>query len=149
MLKNVAIPVHHDVAFPYGAALITKPEPVYSFEQGKRGEQQMDKDTGLPIYEATVVDNDEEVRGAAKTMKVKILSAVQPVPPNGVAGLPAGMYVAPVEFEGLTAKPYVQEYMEGRHRVAWSLSARGLHAPSPGSNGTAAKSGSKEPATTA
>ncbi len=95
------------------------------------------------------MDNDEEVRGAAKTMKVKILSATQPVAPPSVPGLPMGFYVAPVEFEGLMAKPYVQEYMEGRHRVAWSLTARSLHAPVPGSNGTAAKSGSKEPATTA
>ncbi len=147
MLKNVAIPVHHDTAFPFGAALITKPEPVYSFEQGKRGEQQVDKDTGMPVYEVTVVDNDEEVRGAAKTMKVKIFSAVQPIAPPSIPGMPAGYYFAPVEFDGLTAKPYVQEYMEGRHRVAWSLTARGLRAPSAGSNGTA-KSG-KEAVTTA
>ena len=50
MLKNVAVPVHTDVAFSYGASAVTDITPVFSFEKGKRGEQQVDEATGLPVY---------------------------------------------------------------------------------------------------
>ena len=103
------------------------------------------------MYEVTILDNDPELKGPAKAVKVKILSARQPQLPPSLPGLPTGMIVAPIEFEGLTAKPYPQEFMEGRWRVAWSFAARDVHAPSnraASSNGSAVK-GKDTPVTTA
>ncbi len=50
---------------------------------------------------------------------------MQPVPPEAVGGLP----FRPVEFEGLTVTPYVDDK---RNRVAYSLRARAMHAPGKG-----------------
>jgi len=151
MLKNVPIPVHPDLAFPYGASAVTEITPVYGFGEGGRGEQQVDEATGLPVYEVTVLDNDPDIKGPAKAVKVKILSALQPIMPPELPNLPIKLH--PLEFEGLTAKPYMQEFMKGKFRIAWSLSARGVRAPSApaaaaSSNGSLAK-GKETPVTTA
>jgi hypothetical protein len=148
MLRNTPIPVHNELAFPYGAAVVTEVTPVYSFGEGGRGEQQVDEPTGLPVYEVTVLDNDPELKGPAKAVKVKILSAVQPVLPPELPGLPISL--RPVEFEGLTVKPYMQEFMKGRFRIAWTLTARGMRAPTApaASNGSTGRSGKESAVTT-
>jgi hypothetical protein len=58
---------------------------------------------------------------------VKIAARVQPVPPEAAQGVP----FRPVEFDGLTVTPYVNE-SGGRPRVAYSLRASGLRAPATG-----------------
>jgi hypothetical protein len=58
---------------------------------------------------------------------VKIAARHQPIPPEAVAGVP----FRPVEFEGLTVAPYVNE-SGGRPRVAYSLRATGMRAPQTG-----------------
>jgi hypothetical protein len=50
---------------------------------------------------------------------------VQPVPPDGLEGLP----VRPVVLEGVTVTPYLKEVGNGRTRIAYSLRASGMHAP--------------------
>ncbi|WP_224392302.1 hypothetical protein [Pseudonocardia sp. ICBG1293] len=60
----------------------------------------------------------------SKTVTVKIAAPHQPVPPEAAAGLP----FRPVEFDGLTVTPYVQE-SGGRPRVAYSFRAAGMRAP--------------------
>ena len=57
-------------------------------------------------------------------MTVKFVAEHQPVPPEA----PAGMPFRPVEFDGLTVTPYVDDK---RGRVAYSFRATGMHAPSP------------------
>ncbi len=108
---------------------------MFEFAEGKRGEQKSDPDTGLLVWEVTVLDNDPDAKGASKAVKVKILAPFQPVPPPELVGLPAGMSLRPVEFEHLTVKPYCTEVMKGRFKVAYSLTARGMAAPA-GSAGT-------------
>lgn len=76
------------------------------------------------MWAVPVIDGDESVRGAAKSVKVTLLAKVQPVPPEALPGLP----FRPVEFDGLTVTPYVAEG-NGRPRVAYSLRASGMRAP--------------------
>ncbi len=93
--------------------------------------QQTDKHTGLPLWVVEVIDADLEAR--QRTVKIKIASQYQPVLPDAPAGSP----FTPVEFEGLTATPWVDTSKchakdTGRcgARLAYSLKATGVRAPS-------------------
>ncbi|WP_226361521.1 plasmid replication, integration and excision activator [Pseudonocardia sp. ICBG1142] len=114
--------------FPLGAFIVSEVEAVRDFEKSAPGRpvQQMDKESGLPVWSVSVLDADPEARRSEKTVVVKIAAAHQPVPPEAAAGLP----FRPVEFDGLTVTPYVQE-AGGRPRVAYSFRAAGMRAPGP------------------
>jgi hypothetical protein len=86
--------------------------------------QAVDRDTGELVWTVDVVDADPEAR--ERTVRVKVLGSVQPVPPAAMEGAP----FRPVEFEGLTATPYVATMASGRGRLAWSFRATGMRAPS-------------------
>lgn len=113
--------------FPAGAFVVGEVERVRDFEAStpERFVQVKDRETGELVWSVPVLDADESAPKGAKTVTVKISSAVQPVPPEAVAGLP----FRPVEFEGLTVSPYVDDK---RGRVAYSLRARAMHAPHAG-----------------
>jgi hypothetical protein len=85
--------------------------------------QAVDRDTGDLVWSVDVVDADPEAR--ERTVRVKVLGSVQPVPPAAMEGVP----FRPVEFEGLTATPYVATTASGRGRLAWSFRATGMRAP--------------------
>jgi hypothetical protein len=98
---------------------------------GDRVVQQADKATGLPLWVVEVIDADPEAR--QRTVKVKVAAQYQPVLPDAPAGSP----FVPVEFEGLTATPWVDSSRchakdTGRcgARMAYSLKATGIRAPS-------------------
>jgi hypothetical protein len=91
--------------------------------------------TGLPLWVVEVIDADEAAR--QRTVKVKVAAQVQPVLPSPAAGSP----FTAVEFEGLMATPYVdasrcQGNGKGKDkcgaRLAYSLKATGVRAPSRG-----------------
>jgi hypothetical protein len=93
--------------------------------------QQTDRATGLPLWAVEVMDADPEAR--QRTVRVKVAAQYQPVLPDAPAGSP----FVPVEFEGLTATPYVdaprcyaKETGECGGRMAYSLKATGVRAPS-------------------
>ena len=79
-----------------------------------------------------------EVHNSEKTVVVKIMDAVRPVPPEATGGTT----FRAVEFEGLTVTPYLDdkacsgpksgERHRCRARVAYSLRATGMHTPSKG-----------------
>ncbi len=95
---------------------------------------EVDRETGLPLWAVEVIDADPNARGKAKSVKVKVAAEVCPTLPDEVAGLP----FRPVEFEGMSVMPYVDD--NGRRpRVAYSLRARGLKAPGAGARRGAAK----------
>jgi hypothetical protein len=77
------------------------------------------------------MDADPTLKAAQKTVSVKILSPVQPVPPAPMAGLP----FTPVEFDHMTATPYVNQ----AGRLAYSIKVREMRAPRPTGKPTAAK----------
>ena len=126
-------PVEFGAVFPSGAFAAGGVEKVRDFEKSK-GDiviQQADKHTGLPLWVVEVIDADPEAR--QRTVKVKIASAYQPVLPDAPPGSP----FIPVEFEGLTATPWVdasrckaKETGRCGARMAYSLKATGVRAPS-------------------
>ena len=77
-----------------------------------------------------MIDADPEAR--QRTVKVKVAAEYQPVLPSPAPGSP----FTPVEFEGLTATPYVDTgRCQGQNgkcgaRQAYSLKATGVRAPS-------------------
>ena len=129
------IPVEFGTVFPGGAYAAGPVEKVRDFERSRKDEviQQLDKDSGLPLWVVEVIDAQEDAR--QRTVKVKIAAQVQPVLPSPVPGSP----FTPVEFDGMTATPYVdasrcQAKDTGKcgARVAYSLKATGIRAPSRG-----------------
>ena len=124
-IKN-KFPVAMGDVFPHGAFVVSEVEPVRDFDKSAPGRpvQQNDKESGLPVWSVSVLDADPEARRADKTVTVKIAATHQPVPPEAAAGLP----FRPVEFDGLTVTPYVQEN-GSRPRVAFSFRAAAMRAP--------------------
>src|SRR5919109_131468 len=105
-----AIQIGHDGVFSHGCYVVGEVEPVRDFDRSTKETpvQAVDKDTGVPVGSVEVIDADPEARD--KTVRVKVLSPVQPVPPETAPGVP----FRPVEFEGLTATPYVATTSMGR-----------------------------------
>jgi len=115
------IPVEFASVFPRGVFAAGPFEPVRDFEASKGGRfvQSKDKQTGLPLWQADVIDADPQARD--KTVRVKIPAADQPVLPAPHPGMP----FVPVEFAGLTVTPYVNQ----AGRQAYSLKAAGVRVP--------------------
>ena len=126
MALNGQIPMEHGQAFAFGTYMVGEVEPKRDFDKSTREQaiQELDRDTGLPLWQLDVVDADPEARD--KTVRVVIAAPVQPVPPETAPGLP----FRPVEFEGLTVRAYVSQQASGRGKLMWSFKATGMRAPS-------------------
>ncbi|ETA03997.1 hypothetical protein CcI6DRAFT_00521 [Frankia sp. CcI6] len=119
------IPVAFSTVFPAGAFVVGV-EPVNDYDKIKSGAadpQQRDEETGQPMWAVRVVDGDPEAR--TTEMKVRMIAAVQPVPPDLLPGTP----FRPVEFDQLTVLPYIDRRVADRPRVAYSLRAGSMRAP--------------------
>jgi hypothetical protein len=112
------IPVDFAQVFPRGVFAAGRFEPVRDFEasKGDRFVQSKDKQSGLPLWVAEVIDGDPSAR--QKSLRVKVAATDQPVLPAP----PPGMPFIPVEFAGLTVTPYVNQ----AGRLAFSLKAAGV-----------------------
>ena len=135
MAMQGQIPVEFGTVFPDGAYAAGAIEMVRDFDRSTadRLVQQADKETGLPLWVVEVIDAQENAR--QRTVKVKIAAQVQPVLPPPAPGSP----FTPVEFDGMTATPYVDSSRcsgDGKHkcaaRLAYSFKATGVRAPSRG-----------------
>ncbi|MEV4080070.1 plasmid replication, integration and excision activator [Nonomuraea fuscirosea] len=133
MAMQGPIPVTYTQVFPHGCYAVGDVEQVKDFEASTNGRfvQARDKQTGELVWQIPVMDADPSLKAAQKTVAVKILSPVQPVPPAPVAGLP----FTPVEFDGMTVTPYVN----GSGRLAYSIKARQMLAPRTNTTGKASK----------
>ena len=127
------IPIEFGMVFPSGAYAAGGIEMVRDFgrSSGDRVVQQADKHSGLPLWVVEVIDADPDAR--QRTVKVKIAAQVQPVLPSPAPGSP----FTAVEFDGMTATPYVdagrcQGHGRCAARQAYSLKATGVRAPSRG-----------------
>lgn len=132
--------IEHTTAFPKGAFLRGEVEPVGDFNaaagpDGSRP-QQLDKETGLPMWQCVVIDGDEDAGRKDIGVTVKFVAKHQPVPPENKSGLPW----TPVEFVGLMALPYVDDNGM-RPRIAWSFRASEM--VTPGQAGQGAKTTAK------
>lgn len=128
-----------EVAFPLGAYVISEVDRVLDFERSTKESkvQQVDPDTGLLLWQVTVLDADPEAKKSAKTVTVKIPAKVQPVPPEGKDGSP----FIPVEFDGLTALPWIEE-SGSFSKISWSFRADSMRAPGRTVTGSAASTAS-------
>ena len=132
MTINGGLPVTHDVVFPNGAFVVGEVSPVEDFDAAKAAReagkqvdtQSRDKTSGVRLWQVRVIDADELARKGQVEVVVKIAAEVQPVPPELAAGVP----FRPVEFDNLTATPWV-DTSRSRPRIAWSFKATGMHAP--------------------
>ena len=119
------IPMTQGVVFSYGCYGVGDVQAMRDFDRSTKDQaiQAVDRESGLLVWTIDVIDADPEAR--ERTVRVKLLAPVQPVPPEQAPGMP----FRPVEFEGLTATPYVATTATGRSRLAWSLRATGMRAP--------------------
>lgn len=123
--------------FPYGVYAVSEVSQVRDFDRSTKDRPvfSVDEETGLSVWSVDVMDGDPEARKADRQISIKLLAKVQPVLPPPMPGVP----FTPVEFEGMTATPYVSD-SNGRPRLAWSFRATGVRAPknAPGANKPAA-----------
>ena len=100
MAMQKRIKVAHGDVFPAGAFLKGAVEPVADFNAEPRADgtrpQSLDKETGLPVWQAVVLDADEEAKKKDTAVTVKFLGRHQPVPPENKTPFPW----TPVEFTG-------------------------------------------------
>lgn len=120
MALQSGIPVSFEAYFPRGAFMVGEVEPVVKWsDDGERQGQDLDKNSGHPLWQVRVIDADPEARKGQNEVTVKIASIAEPSAPPEANGLP----FRPVFFEGLSVTPYVKEN-GGRPRVAFSLRAK-------------------------
>jgi len=109
--------------FPHGCYVVGEVKQVKDFEASTKGRDvpMRDKATGELVWQVPVMDGDPTVSAANKTVTLKIVSPVEPVPPAPMPGLP----FTPVEFDGMSVTPWVN----GSGRLAYSIKARAMRAP--------------------
>ncbi|MDH2426935.1 plasmid replication, integration and excision activator [Sphaerisporangium sp. TRM90804] len=130
------IPVTFDMVFPHGCYVVGEVEKVKDFDASTNGRfgQARDKQSGELVWQVAVMDADPTLKPAQKTVAVKILASMQPVPPAPMAGLP----FTPVEFDGMSVTPYVN----ANGRLAYSIRVRemrGLLPAAPKTNAPTSK----------
>jgi hypothetical protein len=124
MAMQVPFPVRFEDVFPHGAFALDV-SAVEDFDKPQGTDRQTrDKTTGDRVWSVRVLDADPESRKGQAELAVKIAAEVKPVPPETLPGLPFG----PVEFDGMTVTPYVDERGK-RPKVAYSLRAKAMRAP--------------------
>lgn len=114
--------ITNETAFPKGAFLRGDVEPVTDFNGAALPDgtkpQQRDKESGLPMWQCTVIDMDDDASRKDIGVSVKFASATMPEVPKNNTPFPW----TPVRFEGLSALPYVDD-SGNRPRIAWSFRA--------------------------
>jgi hypothetical protein len=132
--------MNHDDVFPHGCFIVGEVQPMRDFDHSTKDNavQAVDRGTGLPVWTVDVVDADPSIQDRLeRTLRVRLVAPVQPVPPATTEGVP----FTQVEFDGLSATPYVATSATGRGRLSWSLRATGMRtprrAPAGASNGKA------------
>jgi hypothetical protein len=127
MIKSGArIPVPFEAVFPAGCVFV--PDSIALVEDydpaTKIRTPQLDKVTGKRVFQCRVMDADPELGAQSREVVVKIMGDVQPVPPVGP--------FQPVEFDGLTVTPWVDDPGQGsrrRPKLMFSYRATGIIAP--------------------
>jgi hypothetical protein len=124
--RDKRFPVEHDDIFPLGALIVGEVGPVMEYlsredrARGRTPKQQTDPVSGLLLWELSVADPAAQ-RKSDKAVTVQVAALHQPIPPEGVAGLPVRMAV----FEGLTVSPRLEGQGEYK-RIGWVLRATGM-----------------------
>jgi hypothetical protein len=133
--NSIKIPVPFEYVFPNGV-LFLGADKLVDFDRLSQEDNQARDEHGQRIWVVKVMDLDPEAGkyGRSTEVKVKIAAATAPVPPaSGVPGYPPA-----VAFTDLTVTPYndasgckgERRPHKCRARLAWSLRAVALVAPS-------------------
>ena len=134
-----------DVAqqFPFGLALVSEITKSLEYDPGVKREerrQDRDKDTGLPLWECSVLDLDPSVSYEGKTFVVRIASDVQPVAPAAVPGAP--LRTVQVDGMRITVRTKVTgrnwKTKEDKVSAVFYVTATGISAVKSGSDGSKA-----------
>ncbi len=138
--------------FTHPLLLVGEVEPRRDFEKSSKDNpvQEVDKESGVRVWEAEVVNTDPEARKADRSFTVKIVAERQPVPPESADA--SGM--RPVVFAHLEAMPWLDDRMcsgkdqphRCRAKIAWSYRASGFAETSTGKDSGSTASAS-EPST--
>ena len=128
--KCPRVPVNMADVFPQGCRLVPDSisETYYYDEKTETVRPAIDKITCKRVYHCRVVHTDPQLKGEPQRTVVTIVADQMPVPPTGAPW-------EPVEFEGLTAKPYATDCGRAAYN---SLRATGIKqpvAPPPPGNG--------------
>lgn len=124
MAIQAFIPMSFEAFFPRGAFMVGEVEEVVKWVDNKPHGQDLDKQTGHPLWQVRIIDADPEAKKGQGEITIKIASVLQPPMPPEIQGLP----FRPVVFEGLSVMPYVKEVPNGRPRVAFSVRAKEMKA---------------------
>ena len=141
--------------FMHPLLLVGEVEPRRDFEKSSRDNpvQEVDKESGVRVWEAEVVNTDPEARKADRSFTVKIIAERQPVPPESADA--SGM--RPVVFAHLEAMPWLDDRMcsgkdqphRCRAKIAWSYRASGFADSNDGKDtGSTSGASSSESSTT-
>lgn len=119
-------------AFPHGLLMAGDVEAARDFNKSTKDNpvQKIDEQTGLPEWTAECVDADPAATKSTRSLVVRVLAKVQPVPAEST---PVGPF-KPVAFEGLVGTPWVEEISENFSRISWSFRATGFAPVSPGAS---------------
>jgi hypothetical protein len=130
MQRRINIKQHEH--FPFPLMLVGDVGARRDFDKSTKDHpvQEVDKETGLPIFEAEVVNTDPEARKSDRSFTVKLICERQPVPPESADA--SGM--RPVVFAHLEGLPWMDDRMcngkdqphKCRAKIAWSYRASGF-----------------------
>ena len=134
MAISGAFKVECGEVFPHGRGVVGAVSPLADFDGSTKDNrvQAGDKESGLPVWTVEVIDFDPEAR--EQTFKVKIAAAVQPVPPDAVAGAP----VRPVMLGRTDRHPLHQRRHPAEDRLLAALHRSRCAAPRSDDAGKAA-----------
>jgi hypothetical protein len=140
--------------FTHPLLLVGEVEPRRDFEKSTKDNpvQEVDKESGVRVWEAEVVNTDPEARKADRSFTVKIVAERQPVPPESADA--SGM--RPVVFAHLEAMPWMDDRMcsgkdqphRCRAKIAWSYRASGFAETSDTGKDTGSTSSAPAPEST-
>lgn len=130
MQRRINIKQHEH--FPFPLMLVGDVGARRDFDKSTKDHpvQEVDKETGLPIFEAEVVNTDPEARKSDRSFTVKLIAERQPVPPAGGDG----STMRPVVFANLEGLPWLDDRMcngkdhphKCRAKISWSYRATGF-----------------------
>lgn len=85
MAIQTSIPVNFEAYFPRGAFMVGEVEPVVKWsDDGQRQGQDLDKNTGHPLWQVRVIDADPDARKRQNEVTVKLASIAKPTAPPEV-----------------------------------------------------------------
>jgi hypothetical protein len=145
--KNPRFEVSFDEWFPQGLYLVGEIQPVTEYQsqedraRNRPVRPRVDEVTGRPVFRGTFADPSAE-KDREKSFSVEFACDHQPVPPEGLPGLP----FRPVVLEGLTVQPRAETSGQAKW-ITWVVRASGMKSPgaaatpSRGGRGSADQSG--------